>query len=231
MRPSATRPLALLRAPLPRPSGRAWQRPAWRRAFAASAVSAPLLAVLLVPVQAEEPVPPFEGAGRAVARSDDALSTSVTSRLWHGFVQNVIEPLLTLKRFGHLVLIFLPVIITSPLLLAELLSREGARSKASTRFWYRLLVLQMERAGPTFIKVRRAICGLQRLKGWGSWLNGLDPAATYFRTSCAPCLADYTLTASLTRSSTPRRSSSVLLAGLSRTFSRPSKRSPWASAP
>jgi len=64
------------------------------------------------------------------------------------------EPLCIAKRFAHLVLIFLPVILTSPMLLV------GRRTKTGDRWgavwWYGILVKHMEAAGPTFIKV----CGI-----------------------------------------------------------------------
>lgn len=76
----------------------------------------------------------------------------------------VIEPLGTAKRFLVLVAIFLPVIITTPMLLIGK-RREGgrrrgrrmAKAEGGTRWgalwWYGFLVKQMERAGPTFIKL------------------------------------------------------------------------------
>lgn len=75
----------------------------------------------------------------------------------------ILEPLSTTLRFVHLACIFLPVIIAAPVLLLEYVDsgrdkRRGYRKRqdnerATTRWWYRLLVAQMERAGPTFIKV------------------------------------------------------------------------------
>lgn len=82
------------------------------------------------------------------------------------------EPLRTAARFAHLAVLFLPVIITAPVMFLEYVDsgrdkrrgykkREGER--ATTRWWYRLLVNQMERAGPTFIKVslQQAYVGLR----------------------------------------------------------------------
>lgn len=76
----------------------------------------------------------------------------------------VIEPLGTAKRFLVLVALFLPVIITTPMLFVGK-RREGgrrrgrkmAKAEGGTRWgalwWYGFLVKQMERAGPTFIKL------------------------------------------------------------------------------
>ena len=77
----------------------------------------------------------------------------------------IIEPLLTALRFLRLAFIFGPVILASPMLLVGS-SGSGHVSKRSRRkqeddenwgavWWYSFLVKQMERAGPTFIKVRR----------------------------------------------------------------------------
>jgi hypothetical protein len=68
----------------------------------------------------------------------------------------ILEPLATLRRLVHLFALFLPALVIAPVLLLEFMvsPREGDEELASTRFWYRLLVAQMERAGPTFIKVR-----------------------------------------------------------------------------
>lgn len=76
----------------------------------------------------------------------------------------VIEPLLTALRFLRLAFIFGPVILASPMLLVGS-SGSGHVSKRFRRkqeddenwgavWWYSFLVKQMERAGPTFIKVR-----------------------------------------------------------------------------
>lgn len=64
----------------------------------------------------------------------------------------ILEPLSTLRRFIFLALLFLPVIVTCPLLLRQALPHQ--QDPPSVRWWYGLLVKQMERAGPTFIKVR-----------------------------------------------------------------------------
>ncbi|PWN37542.1 ABC1-domain-containing protein [Meira miltonrushii] len=76
----------------------------------------------------------------------------------------IIEPLGTAKRFLVLVTLFLPVIITTPMLFVGR-RREGgrrrgrkmAKAEGGTRWgalwWYGFLVKQMERAGPTFIKL------------------------------------------------------------------------------
>ncbi|CEL02426.1 Putative Mitochondrion protein [Aspergillus calidoustus] len=56
-------------------------------------------------------------------------------------------------RFVHLVVIFLPVILTAPTIWLgkRIKDRDGTRT--GTLWWYRFLVRAMERAGPAFIKL------------------------------------------------------------------------------
>lgn len=69
----------------------------------------------------------------------------------------ILEPLFTSGRFVHLCILFLPVIFSAPLLLlGPVDARSGERWGAV--WWYGFLVKQMERAGPTFIKVCLNLC-------------------------------------------------------------------------
>jgi len=79
-----------------------------------------------------------------------------------GFVKlYILEPFLTVLRFFHLAILFGPVIITSPMLLVgkpERRKRTGkpvaeAEENWGAVWWYGFLVKQMERAGPSFIKL------------------------------------------------------------------------------
>lgn len=71
------------------------------------------------------------------------------------------EPIFTFLRFFHLVVLFGPVIITSPMLLVGRSDRRRKRGRPSGEeeeawgavWWYGFLVNQMERAGPSFIKL------------------------------------------------------------------------------
>jgi hypothetical protein len=78
----------------------------------------------------------------------------------------ILEPLLTIVRFFHLTLLFGPVILSAPMLLIGTPGSGGKRGKRGASgvkvedderwgavWWYGFLVKQMERAGPTFIKV------------------------------------------------------------------------------
>lgn len=66
----------------------------------------------------------------------------------------IYEPIATGLRFFHLVIIFIPVLATVPVIWfgERTQSRNGERT--GTLWWYKFLVRSMERAGPAFIKVR-----------------------------------------------------------------------------
>lgn len=78
-------------------------------------------------------------------RISDSMVYYLDTYLW--------EPLCTSLRFLHLVVIFVPVIVTVPA--AYFGSRDQTRDneRAGTLWWYGFLVNAMERAGPAFIKV------------------------------------------------------------------------------
>jgi aarF domain-containing kinase len=73
----------------------------------------------------------------------------------------LLEPLLTFFRFLHLFFLFAPVILTSPMLLVGRPAHRRRPSKPVAAeednwgavWWYGFLVKQMERAGPSFIKL------------------------------------------------------------------------------
>lgn len=63
----------------------------------------------------------------------------------------VLEPLLTLRRLLHILVLFTPVVLTTP---AVFLGHQvTSEERSGTLWWYDFLSAQMERAGPTFIKV------------------------------------------------------------------------------
>jgi aarF domain-containing kinase len=102
---------------------------------------------------------------------------SLWSRILHLLRSGVLERLLTARRFVYLCFLFVPVVITSPMLLigapgsgerkrkrpengkdkkvqrrrVKLSDGEGERWGAV--WWYDFMVGQMQKAGPTFIKV------------------------------------------------------------------------------
>ncbi|KAF4622931.1 hypothetical protein D9613_002214 [Agrocybe pediades] len=80
------------------------------------------------------------------------LSPSEHRRSFRALLQNnVVEPILTAKRFIYLLFLFAPVILSAPMLLVGRVDKRGDRWGAV--WWYGLLVSRMEAAGPTFIKL------------------------------------------------------------------------------
>lgn len=79
---------------------------------------------------------------------------SPSQRISALFVEHVWEPILTARRFVHLFFLFIPVILSSPMLLVGSPDEKLQGDKWGAVWWYDYLVAQMDRAGPTFIKVR-----------------------------------------------------------------------------
>lgn len=70
------------------------------------------------------------------------------------FFENYIwEPLATGLRFVHLVVIFVPVILTVPAIWIGRRVADRDNERVGTLWWYSFLVRSMERAGAAFIKV------------------------------------------------------------------------------
>ena len=80
------------------------------------------------------------------------------TRLWKTVLytidQYVYEPIATALRFIHLVVIFVPVIITIPAIWIGPRRSNHNNERAGTILWFQFLINSMERAGPAFIKVR-----------------------------------------------------------------------------
>lgn len=75
------------------------------------------------------------------------------------FVEDyIIEPIATGLRFLHLVIIFVPVIVTIPTIWIGARKADRDNERSGTLWWYGFLVSSMERAGAAFIKVR--ICNV-----------------------------------------------------------------------
>ena len=78
-------------------------------------------------------------------------------RLWKnvGFFvdEYIIEPMATGFRFLHLVIIFVPVILSVPAIWIGRRQKDRDNERSGTLWWYGFLVYSMERAGPAFIKV------------------------------------------------------------------------------
>jgi aarF domain-containing kinase len=65
----------------------------------------------------------------------------------------IFEPIATGFRFLHLLVIFVPVIVTVPMIWAGRRVKDHDNERSGTIWWYGFLVRSMERAGPAFIKV------------------------------------------------------------------------------
>lgn len=63
------------------------------------------------------------------------------------------EPILTARRFIHLSYLFVPVIVTMPMLLVGSPMEQLQGDRWGAVWWYDFLVKRMQAAGPTFIKV------------------------------------------------------------------------------
>jgi hypothetical protein len=69
------------------------------------------------------------------------------------FMRYIYEPIAIGLRFIQLVVIFVPVFATIPFIFIGLRDPQHDNERTGTLWWYAFLVKQMERAGPTFIKV------------------------------------------------------------------------------
>lgn len=81
---------------------------------------------------------------------------SVIRRILDLFRDRIWEPLRTGARFLHLFAIFAPVILTSPMLFVGTPGKKHRHGgeRWGALWWYGFFTAQMQRAGPTFIKVR-----------------------------------------------------------------------------
>jgi aarF domain-containing kinase len=84
-----------------------------------------------------------------------ALRNSAKYRrgIYFFFEDYIIEPIATGLRFLHLVIIFVPVIVTIPALWLGSRQPDRDNERSGTLWWYGFLVGSMERAGAAFIKV------------------------------------------------------------------------------
>jgi aarF domain-containing kinase len=90
---------------------------------------------------------------------DEASHGNATgvNKIWHDFVwildTYIYEPIATGLRFLHLVMIFVPVIVTVPVIFVGRRQVDRDNERTGTIWWYGFLVSSMERAGAAFIKV------------------------------------------------------------------------------
>jgi len=119
----------------------------------------PAFGALQPNVQAEEQIAPSlaesetpQAQEQQAEQDKEEKSHHIVWRILYFFRDYVIEPLATARRFCYLAFIFVPVLVTMPILLIDY-SKHGSKERWTTLWWYGFLVKQMERAGPTFIKV------------------------------------------------------------------------------
>ncbi|TVY57160.1 ABC1 family protein, partial [Lachnellula suecica] len=82
---------------------------------------------------------------QGIRRVRDSIIYFLDTFLW--------EPLCTGTRFLHLVVIFVPVIVTIPVIWIGIRKKDKDNERSGTLWWYWFLVKSMERAGPAFIKL------------------------------------------------------------------------------
>ncbi|EMC92713.1 hypothetical protein BAUCODRAFT_259486 [Baudoinia panamericana UAMH 10762] len=73
--------------------------------------------------------------------------------LWKFLDGWIVEPIATGFRFLHLVVIFVPVLVTIPLIWFGPRQADRDNERSGTLWWYGFLVSSMERAGAAFIKL------------------------------------------------------------------------------
>lgn len=73
--------------------------------------------------------------------------------VWRFLDTYIVEPIATGIRFLHLVVIFVPVIVTIPAIWFGARQHERDDERSGTLWWYGFLVASMERAGAAFIKL------------------------------------------------------------------------------
>ncbi|KAK5118151.1 hypothetical protein LTR62_004198 [Meristemomyces frigidus] len=89
------------------------------------------------------------------ARIPERLQHGTRWRLaiWKFFDTWVVEPLATGVRFLHLLVIFVPVIVSIPVIWIGKKQADRDNERSGTLWWYGFLVGSMERAGAAFIKL------------------------------------------------------------------------------
>lgn len=97
----------------------------------------------------------------ASRREIDAALPDWVADLDHGWQRKtytfvdtyIVEPIATGFRFLHLVFIFVPVLLTVPVIWFGGRVKDRDNERSGTLWWYGFLVKSMERAGAAFIKV------------------------------------------------------------------------------
>ncbi|KAI8981392.1 ABC1-domain-containing protein [Trametes punicea] len=85
--------------------------------------------------------------------SPSEFDRSLLRRILSFLRERLIEPILTAKRFVYLCFVFVPVLLAAPMLLIGPPEEQYGGDKWGAVWWYGFLTSQMQRAGPTFIKL------------------------------------------------------------------------------
>lgn len=80
-------------------------------------------------------------------------SRTIRRAIWRFIDAWIFEPIATGVRFVHLMFIFVPVIVTVPMIWVGKRQEDRDDERWGTVWWYGFLVRSMERAGAAFIKV------------------------------------------------------------------------------
>lgn len=80
-------------------------------------------------------------------------SRHIRRAIWRFLDTWIVEPIATGLRLFHLMVIFVPVIITVPAIWIGSRQKDKDDERSGTIWWYGFLVSSMERAGAAFIKV------------------------------------------------------------------------------
>ncbi|KAI0375170.1 ABC1-domain-containing protein [Pilatotrama ljubarskyi] len=102
-----------------------------------------------------------------VIMSPSESDRSLLSRILAFIRDRLIEPILTAKRFVYLCCVFVPVLLAAPMLLVGQPEAHLGGDRWGAVWWYGFLTSQMQRAGPTFIKLAQ----------WAASRADLFPAA------------------------------------------------------
>ena len=104
----------------------------------------------LIPCPSRDPSDPSQ---ESLILSPSEHDLSLSDKISAFFVYRIWEPVLTARRFIHLFFLFVPVILSSPMLLVGSPEERFQGDRWGAVWWYDYLVTQMNRAGPTFTKV------------------------------------------------------------------------------
>jgi len=84
-------------------------------------------------------------------------SYKIRRTIWKFLDTWIVEPIATGFRLLHLIIIFVPVIVTIPAVYIGQRQKDKDNERTGTLWWYEFLVHSMERAGAAYIKVSRAV--------------------------------------------------------------------------